>query len=150
MKQNKFTLLCLLLMSLLSSGLQAHADTLARNISVTDGYVKASIPGSDVTAAYMTLHNQSDKPITLQKITGNISDRIEMHEHSMTDGMMRMRQLEQIEIAAHSKITLQPSGLHLMIFSAKQKITEEMLLPFTLHFTNNVKFKIQLPVYRYK
>ena len=118
-------------------------------ITVTDGYIKASIPGSDVTAAYMTISNATNKAITLQKISSTISDRVEIHEHSMSNGMMRMREVGQITIDANSKVVLQPSSLHLMIFSIKQKITEKDVIPFTLYFSNETKINIQLPVYRY-
>lgn len=119
------------------------------NISIEEGYIKASIPGSDITAAYMTISNAGNKAVTLQKISSTISDRIEIHEHTMADGMMRMRQVAEITIAANSKVILQPSGLHLMIFSLKQPITEKDVIPLTLHFSNETKIKIQLPVSRY-
>jgi len=119
-------------------------------ITVTDGYVKASIPGTDITASYMTLSNTSDKAITLQKVSSTISDRIEIHEHSMANGMMRMREVGEITIKANSKVTLQPSGLHLMIFSLKQSVKEKNVIPLTLSFSNQSTIDIQLPVYRYK
>lgn len=119
-------------------------------ITVTDGYVKASIPGSEVTASYMTLSNTSDKAKTLQKVSSTISDRIEIHEHSMADGMMRMREVDEIIIKAHSNVVLQPSGLHLMIFSLKQQITDKDVISLTLYFANDTEVKIQLPVLKYK
>jgi copper(I)-binding protein len=119
-------------------------------INITDGYIKESIPGSDITAAYMTLNNTGNKVITLQKITSLISDRIEIHEHSMANGMMRMRQVEDITIKAHNSVVLQPSGLHLMIFDLKKRVTEKDVVPLTLYFSNGTKINIQLPVYRYK
>jgi copper(I)-binding protein len=118
-------------------------------ITVAKGYIKASIPGSDITAAYMTISNASNKAMTLQKISSTISNRIEIHEHTMADGMMRMRQVAEITIGANSKVVLQPSGLHLMIFSLEQKITEKDVIPLTLHFSNDTKVNIQLPVSRY-
>lgn len=122
----------------------------AKTITVNDGYVKASIPGSDVTASYMTLRNTSNKAITLQKVSSTVSDRIEIHEHSMADGMMRMRKVGEITIKANSTVVLQPSGLHLMIFSLKQPIKEKSVMPLTLYFSNDTEVKIQLPVLKYK
>ncbi len=119
-------------------------------ISVSNGYVKASIPGSEVTASYMTISNTSDNAITLQKVSSVISDRIEIHEHSMDDGMMRMREVGEITIKANSEVVLQPSGLHLMIFSLKQQITEKDAITLTLYFSNDTEVKIQLPVLKYK
>ena len=119
-------------------------------ITVKDGYIKASIPGSNITAAYMTLTNNDDQSISLQKVTSDISERIEMHEHSMADGMMRMREVKNITLDAKSQVVLQPSGLHLMIFSIKHPVSESDHVKLTLHFTNNTELNIQLPVYRYK
>ena len=125
-------------------------NTYASNdITIAQGYIKASIPGSNITAAYMTISNPTDKEITLQKITSTLSDRIEIHEHSMADGMMRMREVGKVIIAANSKVVLQPSGLHLMVFSLKQQITEQDVIPFTLYFSNKTQVTIQLPVYKY-
>jgi len=119
-------------------------------ITVSDGYIKASIPGSEVTAAYMTINNSSNEVITLKRVTSTISDRVEIHEHSMADGMMRMREVGKITIEANSSVVLQPSGLHLMFFSLTQPIIENNEIDLTLHFSNNTKIKIQLPVYKYK
>lgn len=122
----------------------------ASAITITEEYIKASIPGSNVTAAYMTISNTSDKAITLQKVSSIISDRVEIHEHTMADGMMRMREVGKITIPANGNVVLEPSGLHLMIFSLKQQITEKNVIPFTLYFSNETKINIQLPVYRYR
>jgi len=126
-----------------------HADAVNK-ITISDGYIKASIPGSDITAAYMTINNNSDKAITLQKITSSISDQIEIHQHSMADGMMQMRQVDDVTIKANSSVVLQPSGLHLMIFALKQQITEKEMISLTLFFSNDTNINIQLPVQLYK
>lgn len=123
----------------------AHAD-----VKISEGYIKANIPGSDVTAAYMEIINNSDNAITLEKVTGTISNQIEIHEHSMADGMMKMRQVDNITINANSSITLKPSGLHLMIFSLQQELSKKEAVTLTMHFSNKMEVNIQLPVYQYK
>ncbi|WP_057832880.1 copper chaperone PCu(A)C [Colwellia sp. TT2012] len=147
MKNNYWLKLIILLV--FSFGITSQVSA-SNSITVTQGYIKASIPGSDVTAAYMTINNHGKKAITLQKITSELSARIEIHQHSMANGMMTMRQVDQVIIKAKSKVVLQPSDLHLMIFSLKQKITEKDVISLTLHFTNATKIKIQLPVSKYK
>jgi copper(I)-binding protein len=140
----KVAIFCTLLFAMLSNVYAANT------ITISDGYVKASIPGSNVTASYMTLRNTSNKAITLQKVSSTVSDRIEIHEHSMADGMMRMREVGEITIKANSEVVLQPSGLHLMIFSLKQQITDKDVIALTLYFSNDTEVKIQLPVLKYK
>jgi len=119
-------------------------------ITVTESYIKPNIPGSNITAAYMTINNAGSKAVRLEKISSTISDQIEIHQHSMINGMMSMRQVDSISIDAQSNVTLKPSGLHLMIFSLKQQITEKDVIPLTLYFSNETKINIQLPVYHFK
>jgi hypothetical protein len=118
-------------------------------ITVSDGYVKSSIPGSDITAAYMSITNHSTQKISLQKITSPLSDRIEIHQHSMEDGMMRMRQVQSLNINANSQVVLGPHGLHLMIFSLKKTINTSDVAPLTLYFSNDINITLQLPVASY-
>ena len=96
----------LLIVSLFSYG---------KGIEVESGYVRESIPGNYMTSAYMTLINSYDHDIRLVGIKGNFSPLIEMHEHIMNDGMMRMRQVDEIIIPANGEVVLQPMGYHLMI-----------------------------------
>lgn len=140
----KFVILFVLLLGMANN---VYATSV---ITVENAYIKASIPGSSVTAAYMTITNAGDKSATLKKITSSISARIEIHQHSMANGMMTMRQVDDITIDAGSHVVLQPSGLHLMIFAVKQQITEHDVIPLTLYFSNDTEVNIQLPVYRYK
>ena len=146
MKNNHFEYLLISFILCFGIMTKAYANL---DVTVVNGYLKASIPGSDVTAAYMTIKNASNSKVTLKKVTSGLSDRIEIHEHSMSDGMMRMRKVEDVVIEAKSEMLLQPSGFHLMIFSLTQQITEQDVAAFTLHFSNDVKINIQLPVYRH-
>lgn len=144
---SKFLILPSLLLSLLLVMFNvAHANN---DISITGGYVKESIPGNNITAAYMTINNNSDEALTLEKITNTNAGSVEMHEHTMAEGMMRMRQVKSITIAANSKVVLQPSGLHLMLFSVQQPFTKNQVATFTLYFSNKTKITMQLPVYKY-
>jgi copper(I)-binding protein len=115
-------------------------------MTVTNGYVRASIPGTTISSAYMTLANNSENKVTLVGVSSKISPRIELHQHSMQGGMMRMRQLPIIEIDANSEIILQPHGLHLMIFDLTQVLAPKTIVDITLHFSNDKQLTIQLPV----
>jgi copper(I)-binding protein len=115
-------------------------------ITATKGYVRASIPGTTISSAYMTLTNNSENKVTLLGVSSKISPRIELHQHSMKDGMMRMRQVSEIEIDANSNVILQPHGLHLMIFDLNELLLPNTVFDITLHFSNDQNLAIQLPV----
>jgi copper(I)-binding protein len=114
---------------------------------IEQAFIRATIPGTSISSSYMDIRNDSAKAITLLKVTGDISPRIEMHQHTMVDGMMRMRKVESIEIESKSRVKLQPSGLHLMIFDVKTALKPEQEVELTLHFSNNVSVTMQIPVY---
>ena len=115
-------------------------------IAVDGGYVRETIPGTAISSAYMTITNGSDQALTLTGASSKRSPRIEIHEHSMSDGMMRMRQKAAIIIKAKETVTLQPSGLHLMVFDLPGPLKQGETMPVTLHFLGGQKVNIELPV----
>lgn len=116
-------------------------------ISVEHAYIRSSIPGTTITSSYMMIENKGEKTVTLLGANSKISPRIEIHQHSMSDGMMRMRQLDSIEINARQRIVLQPSGLHLMLFDVKKPLQAQEKVELTLNFSNQSSVTIQVPVY---
>ncbi len=116
-------------------------------ISVKHAYIRSSIPGSTISSSYMVIENKGEKTVTLLGANSKISPRIEIHQHSMSDGMMRMRQLNSIDIHAKQSIVLQPSGLHLMLFDVKKPLQAQQKIELTLNFSNRSPFIIKVPVY---
>lgn len=99
----------LLLAAALTSACQSEADPL---VTVSDARVIA-LPTS--AAAYFTLANSggSDR---LQSVEAQGVGRASLHQTSMDGGIMRMRALpEGIEIPARGRVSLAPSGRHVMI-----------------------------------
>jgi len=137
---------CVILLLSFTSML-ANANTVSPNAIVVDhAYIRATIPSVKTTSAYMTINNRGDTPIHLVAVTSNFSKRIEMHEHSMTNGMMIMRQVPNIEIASHSQVKLQPYGYHLMIFNLAQPLVDGEQRTLTLQFDNHQQVIVHLPV----
>jgi len=126
--------------------LSAMFSVQAQNLTATDGFIRESIPGTTISSAYMTLTNTSEKSVTLVGASSKISARIEIHEHSMSNGMMSMRQLDSIVINSKEAAILQPSGLHLMIFDIEEPLKHGDLITLTLHFSSQPNVEIQLPV----
>ena len=122
------------------------ATTHAQSLTAADGFIRESIPGTTISSAYMTLTNTSEKSVTLVGASSKISARIEIHEHSMSNGMMSMRQVESIVIGSKETAVLKPSGLHLMIFDIKEPLKHGDLITLTLHFSSRPDVEIQLPV----
>lgn len=118
----------------------------ADEISVENAYIRAIIPGASNTAAYMELVNKSSSSIALVKVTSDISDRIEIHQHTMSDGKMRMEKVNELEVPADSAVIFQPHGYHLMIFNADNTLNSHEHVNLTLHFHGKAPLTITYQV----
>jgi len=114
---------------------------------VEKAYIRATIPGTSISSAYMEIENRGEKAVTLLSVNSDISPRIEIHQHTMVDDMMRMRQLDSIDIKTKGRVKLQPSGLHLMLFDVKKPLKAHQQVELTLNFSDNMSVTMQIPVY---
>ncbi len=107
----------LLALAMLLAGAQAHA---CGELTVGDAWVRLAPPNAPVMAGYLSLSNAGVDPVV---VTGGSSDsfeRVELHDMTHENGVMKMRKLDQIEIAAGGKVELAPGGMHLMLIGPKQ------------------------------
>lgn len=126
----------------------AWAAGAADRIAVVDPYVRLVPPGAMATAAFMVLKNSGDKDVKLVKAENGASKITELHTHLNENGIMKMRQVQAIDIKAKSETTLQPSGLHVMMIDLKEPLNEGGKVAITLVFDDGSSKKIEAPVRR--
>lgn len=144
---NKIRLIVTVLyFTLLNISSDAFAVEHDSKIMIKSPYIRATIPGTTISSAYMSIENKNSKPVTLIGASALFSDRIEIHQHIMSDGMMKMRQVEQILIQANEEEILQPMGYHLMIFNINKPLKPEDTLSLTLHFKQQKDLVVTIPV----
>jgi len=131
---------------LLSCFFLSSSFSYAQEVNVSDAYIRETLPGNTISSAYMRISNNNAQAIKLVTITSKVSPRIEIHQHQMLDGMMKMRQLNKLVIPAHENVLLQPYGLHLMIFDLQQPLKDGQKVSLTLHFANYRDININVPV----
>ncbi|KKO44516.1 hypothetical protein WG68_15665 [Arsukibacterium ikkense] len=119
---------------------------LATELTVTDGQVRVPMPGRTVTAGYFTIHNHAATAVSLVSAQSNAFERAELHQHTHKDGVMRMEQVDQIDIAANSSATLQPGGLHLMLFNPQQPLMAGESVTLDLSFSNGEVLSLSMPL----
>lgn len=122
----------------------------AQSVQIKEPYVRATPPHSKNSAAFLTLVNTQDKAIKLVAASSDIAQRVELHNHIHEDGMMKMRQVEAINIPANSSTQLQPGGLHVMFLGLKQDLSEGQQVKFNLYFDNGDEITISAPVKKIK
>ncbi|MEZ4709933.1 MAG: copper chaperone PCu(A)C [Caldilineaceae bacterium] len=103
-------------------------------IHVTDAWVRASLPMTDNTALYFTLHNTSDATIRL--ISVSVDDlTAEMHESMMENGVARMEaRPDGFEIPAGEHLMLEEGGKHVMLMGVKEPLEAGKEIEVTLDF----------------
>lgn len=118
----------------------------ADSLIVEDPFVREVPPGSPATAAFMKLYNQSDAPVRLIEAQNSITEYTELHDHVVIDEVMRMRQVDAIEVPAQGEVTLSPGGLHLMLIGLDKSINTGDSVSLDLIFDNGDVIEVVAPV----
>ncbi|WP_108882039.1 copper chaperone PCu(A)C [Anderseniella sp. Alg231-50] len=86
-------------------------------------------------AVFLSINNKgsADK---LVAASSSLSQRVELHTHTMDNGVMKMRPVDVIEIPANSMTELKSGGYHIMMFDVKTKPEKGSPVPLTLTFEN--------------
>ena len=95
------------------------------DVAIEAPWSRATPGGAKVAAGYLTIKNGGAAPDRLVSATADIAERAEIHEMSMTDGMMKMRQVtDGVAVPAGGSVVLAPQGYHLMLLGLKQPLKE--------------------------
>ena len=125
---------------------QVSAQGVADNISVNDPYVRAVPPVIQTSAAFMQLQNSGDAERFLVAASTPAAGAVELHMHSMDDGVMRMRRIVHIHLPPGKTVSLQPGGLHIMLFDLTAPLKSGERVPFTLTFDDGSTKEIMAEV----
>ena len=128
--------------SLLGVAHMAHADGA---ITVKEPYARATIGQQKVSAAYMTIET-SGGPDRLVAVASPLAGKVELHAHLHEGGVMKMREVEAIDVAPGKPAKLETGGLHIMIMDLKQPLKAGETIPLTLTFEKAGKVEVQVPV----
>ena len=66
--------------------------------------------------------------------------------HTMDDGVMRMRQIAHIHLPPNKTVSLEPGGLHIMLFDLKAPLKPGDKVPMTLTFKDGSSKEITADV----
>jgi uncharacterized protein YcnI/copper(I)-binding protein len=114
---------------------QSTQDYTIGKIKVSTPWTRATPKGAPVGGGYLKITNTGTEPDRLIGGTFPISAKVEVHEMSMDNGMMKMRQLTNgLEIAPGSTVELKPGGYHIMFQQLKEPIVQGKPIRGTLVF----------------
>lgn len=137
------------LFALLFAGMHA---VLAHEFKVGDleiehPWSRAVPAGASVAGGYFVVVNHGSTPDRLVSITSDISDKAELHEMAVKDGVMTMRPVEGgVEIPAGGRLELSPGGYHLMFMGLRQVPKAGENFAATLTFEKAGPVKVEFAV----
>jgi copper(I)-binding protein len=103
-------------------------------LTISNVVVFEPLPGTNMTAGYLTLANNSNQPIAIDKVTSPQFARVEMHETVIQDDVARMVALAPLIIERHSSVQFEPGGKHLMMFDSTKEIMRGMPVTVEFHY----------------
>ena len=124
----------------------AQQSAQTANITVSKPWARATPGGAKVGAAYLQLSAAPNAPDKLVAAKSPVAGTVELHTHSQVDGVMKMRRVDDVAIAAGKRVTLQPGGLHIMMMELKQPLKEGETIDLTLVFEKAGEVSVKVPV----
>lgn len=122
------------------------ADTVkaeSPKIIITEAYLNLPPPSHSTTAAYLQIANLDKSPITITGFDSTKATRIELHEHIHADGMMKMREVDQITLAGMQTEVFKPMGYHLMVFGLADDVVAGQSVDFTATMASGERIVFQ-------
>lgn len=121
-----------------------ESSTGAGGIEAGDAWARAS--AARTGAAYLTLANRGSEADTLIEVRSPMAERVEIHDMTMEDMVMRMRKLDSLPVAAGASVELAPGGKHIMLIGLAGPLEEGESLPLTLVFEKAGEIGIEAPI----
>ena len=122
------------------------ADFTSDSLEISGAFSRATPATAMAGVAFMTIRStgEADKLISYST---DACERPELHTHIKdAEGVMRMRQVEAIEIPAGGEAVLQPGGLHLMCIKLNGPLVEGETVTATLNFEKAGEITFSWPI----
>lgn len=119
--------------------LPAFAD-----VTVSDAWMRSTVPGQKVAAAFMRIVSTTDT--ALIEVTTPSAKFVEVHEMTKEGNVMKMKAVDRLPVPAEKPVELTPAGYHLMLFELKAPLNAGSRVPLTLTFENRGGKKVFVDV----
>ncbi|UWQ07870.1 copper chaperone PCu(A)C [Aliiroseovarius crassostreae] len=120
-------------------------DVATDNLEISGGFSRASPKMAKAGVGFMTITSKgaADRLIAF---TSPSCNRPELHTHIRDNGVMRMRQVEAIDVPAGGSVKLEPGSFHLMCIDLNGQLVEGEMLEATLSFETAGDVVVKLPI----
>jgi len=115
------------------------------SIRIAHPHARATAAGQAAGGGYLRLDNQGPDD-RLVAARAQVAERVELHSMTMEGDVMRMRQLDAVELPAGKTVELKPGALHMMFMGLKAPLKAGDKFPLTLRFEKAGEVTVQMAV----
>jgi periplasmic copper chaperone A len=119
---------------------------LENGVVVANAWIRQTDAQAKANVGYLTLVNRSDRPTTLVAVDSDEFDSVEMHEMTMVDGLLEMRELSELALPAGAEVQFEPGGKHLMLNALHRHLQSGESVQLELRFASGLRQKIRAEV----
>jgi len=125
----------------------ADAPIKAGSLEISHVWLREPPPAAKVAGGYLSIRNTGSAPDRLVAAETPRAARVELHEMSVTDGIMRMRPItDGIAVPPGGEVRLAPGGQHLMLIGPQGGFQQGASVPLTLVFERAGRVAVELAV----
>jgi copper(I)-binding protein len=129
---------------MLAASAHAHDYKLGA-LTVLHPYARFTVPGQTAGGGFLSVENRG----AADRLVGAgapVCDRVELHTMHMEGDVMRMRQVDGIDLPANKTVELAPGGHHLMLMGLKAPLKVGDKFPLKLHFRKAGEVTVEVQV----
>jgi copper(I)-binding protein len=117
-------------------------------IDIVDPWAAPTPGGVTTGGGYLSIINNQPEADSLIRAASPRAARVSLHEMRMDGDIMRMREIEEIEIAVGQRLDLASGHYHLMFEDIDAPFVEGQTIAVTLTFRRRGAVEVQFPVQR--
>ncbi len=144
---NRALLACVAAALALAPTIAAAQSTTAGSLVIEKPWSRATPASAAVAGGYVVIRNTGEAPDRLLGGASDVAGRVEIHEMTMQNDVMRMRAMPQgLEIKPGQSVELKPGGYHVMFMDLKRPLKEGDKVAATLNFEKAGSVPLQFSV----
>ena len=101
-------------------------------VTVTEAWVRGTVPKQTATGAFMKLKSTED--VSLVNAASPVANIVEVHQMVMSGNVMAMRSVDDVPLPAGKTVELKPGGYHVMLMELVKPLKAGDKVPVTLTF----------------
>lgn len=115
-------------------------------IKVEDAWARATPGLAKNGGAYFVAKNSGKEGDRIVGVSSGVSARTELHTHLNDNGVMRMRQVDGVDVPAGGEVAFKPGGYHIMFIGLHKPLKKGQRFPVTLMFEKAGKQTVDVNV----